>query len=411
MLDLLIETVRSIRAHALRFLLTSLGITWGAFMLTYSTASMQGLDDHFRREMENSGQRIVYLFPGTVIKNRVGERGAREVDLRDDDVARLASYASLDEAVPNLLMWNQIVRGEGRTKLLSVYGVAPESLSIRNFAVAEGRFVTEADLAEGARVAFLGAESARRLFGRAPAVGKTVRIEGQPFRVCGVAVQKGQQLVGFGGRDDRAVLVPYTAAQRWLTRSQTIHQAVFTPVTRQRSYEAIARVRESLGLHHAFDPGLETALSFINVHDILLILDGLFFGLRIFMLAAALITLLVGAIGVMNIMLVVVAERTREIGLRKAVGASRAAIFTAFLAEATTVCLLSGILGASLGAGLAFLVAQQTDPAKRVISPPQVDPTTVVTLVAALVAIGIVAGVVPALRAARVPPAEALRSQ
>ena len=125
MLDLLIETVRSIRAHALRFLLTSLGITWGAFMLTYSTASMQGLDDHFRREMENSGQRIVYLFPGTVIKNRVGERGAREVDLRDDDVARLASYASLDEAVPNLLMWNQIVRGEGRTKLLSVSGATP----------------------------------------------------------------------------------------------------------------------------------------------------------------------------------------------------------------------------------------------------------------------------------------------
>lgn len=411
MIDLLVETFHSIRAHALRFLLTSLGITWGAFMLTYSTASMQGLDDHFRREMENTGQRVVYLFPGTVIKNRVGERGARAVDLRAEDVARLDRFASLEEAAPNLLLWNQIVRGGGRTKLLSVHGVAPESSRIRNFQAAEGRFVTPTDVATAARVAFLGAEAARRLFGGASALGETIRIDGQPFRVCGVAVQKGQQLVGFGGRDDRAVLIPYTTAQRWLVRSETLSQAVFSPVERERSYEAIERVRESFGLHHTFSPDLETAVSFINIHDIMLILDGLFFGLRIFMLAAALITLLVGAIGVMNIMLVVVAERTKEIGLRKAVGAPRRAIFISFLAEATVVCLISGSFGATLGMGLAFLVAKQADPSKRVISPPELDALNVLGLVATLVAIGIVAGVAPAWRAARVPPAEALRSQ
>jgi putative ABC transport system permease protein len=409
--DFLLETLRSLRAHALRFTLTSLGIAWGAFMLTYSTATSQGMDRHFRDQMNKTGPRIVYLFPGTVIKNRVGERGARPVELEDVDVARWPGFDAIEGAAPNLLLWNQIVRSERHTKLLTVFGVAPSSRTIRNFEIAEGRFLSDADVASAARVVFLGSTSATQLFGRRSAVGRTIHVEGQAFRVCGVAVEKGEQLVGFGGRDDRALLVPYTAAQRWLSRERTVNQAIFSPRTRERSYEAIARVRENVGLHHGFAPSLDTALSFINVHDIMLILDRLFVALRLFMLAAAAITLAVGAVSVMNIMLVVVAERTREIGLRKAVGARSRTIFAAFLAETAIVCIVSGALGSLLGAGLAALVARTSDPATRVISPPEVDAAAIALLVAILIAVGVAAGVLPAWRAARIPPAEALRAR
>ena len=410
-MDLLHETLRSLRAHALRFTLTSLGIAWGAFMLTYSSATTQGMDRHFREQMEKTGPRVIYFFPGTLIKNRIGERGARPVEIEDVDIERWVGFDAIENAEPNLLRWNQIVRGGRRTKLLTVYGVGPSSQTIRNFTVAEGRFLTSRDVAEAARVAFLGSTAAKRLFGGGSAVGRTIHVEGQAFRVCGVAVGKRQQLVGFGGRDDKAVLVPYTAAQRWLSHERNVNQAIFSPRTRTRSHEAIARVRESVALHHDFSPALDTAFSFVNIHDVLSIIDRIFFALRFFMLSAAGITLTVGAVSVMNIMLVVVAERTREIGLRKAVGATRRTIFTAFLAETTAVCSVSGALGALLGIGLAWLVAHGTDPSQRVISPPEVELASITGLVATLVAIGIVAGVLPAWRAARIPPAEALRSR
>lgn len=409
-MDFLLQTLAAVRAHALRFGLTSLGIAWGAFMLTYSLATTEGMDRHFRDQLETTGPRVVYAFPGTIIKNRVGERGARPVELESEDVARLPAYGVIDDAAPNLLSWNQMVRADRRTKLLTVFGVAPATREIRRFEVAEGRFVSETDVARAARVAFLGSEAATRLFGARSALGRTIHIEGQPFEVCGVAVEKGQQLIGFGGRDDRMVFVPYTAMQRWLERDDHLNQFVFQPTTRQRSGEAIARVREVVGLHHGFAPSLDTGLSFVNVQDVAGILDRLFAGLDLFLLAAAGITLAVGAVSVMNIMLVVVAERTREIGLRKAVGAPRGAIFRAFLAETSLVCIVSGVIGALLGIALALAIAHGTAPERRFMSPPRFDLARIAVLVGILVGTGIAAGLLPAWRAARIPPAEALRS-
>jgi putative ABC transport system permease protein len=140
------------------------------------------------------------------------------------------------------------------------------------------------------------------------------------------------------------------------------------------------------------------------------IIHNLFFGLRIFLVSAGVITLLVGAVGVMNIMLVVVGERTKEIGLRKAVGATSRAVFVQFLVESAAVCGLSGVLGATLGVIVTQLVGGLAPPGSAAASPPVLDPVTLVAIVSALSLTGLVAGLVPALRAARVPPAEALRS-
>jgi putative ABC transport system permease protein len=217
-------------------------------------------------------------------------------------------------------------------------------------------------------------------------------------------------MIGVNGWDDRVVFVPYTTAQRWLIRDDVLSEIVFAPVTREGSWETIRHVREMIGLHHDFAPDLDTALSFFNVHDVLQIVHVLFFGFRIFLFSAGIITLMVGAVGVMNIMLVVVGERTREIGLRKAVGATGRAVFLQFLAEATAICGASGAVGAALGIGFTQLVAALSPPEGPYASTPILVPATAALIVGALVLVGIVAGVVPAVRAARVPPAEALRS-
>ena len=409
-MDLLRLTLASLRAHALRFALTSLGIVWGSFLLTYLTASMRGTEAHFTRELEEVGPKIVILWPGTVIEDRVGDRSARRVRLDPDDVARLRELSSIEAASADLKLPSQVVRAGGRTKLLGVNGVAPEAASIRSLEPAVGRFLSPLDVERGARVAYLGAVAAERLFGGAEAVGRRIQVESISFEVIGVGRAKHDQMIGVNGWDDWIVFVPWTAAQRWLTHSDEVTQIAFAPAKREASGEAIRDSRELLALHHEFAPGADTALSFFDVREILEVVFTLFTAFRVFLLSAGLVTLLVGAVGVMNIMLVVVGERTAEIGLRKAVGASDRAIFAQFLAEAAAVCGASGVVGALLGIGLTRLIAAISPPGGPLASPPLLDPFAVAVVVGSLVAVGVVAGVLPALRAARIPPAEALRA-
>ncbi|HVN39678.1 MAG TPA: ABC transporter permease [Myxococcota bacterium] len=406
--DLARETRRSLRAHALRYTLTSLGIVWGAFMLTYLSASMEGTERHFMGAMQKMGPRIVFTGGGVVMKQRVGERGARPVELKAADSLRMSSLSTVEAASPRIELWSEMVRYGRRTKLLQIEGVSESADTIRNYHVAEGRFLSPIDVERAERVAFLGADAAVRVFGGEPALGRRIEIGGTSFRVVGVAARKGMQLVDSLSPDDRKVLIPYTTAQRILTQTDKIAEFTYSPVSAELSSESVRRVRELTAPHHGFDPKLETAMWFFDIQEVLQLVGGLLAAMRLFNVVAGLTTLLVGAVGVMNIMLVIVGERRAEIGLRKAIGATGRAIFVQFLAESTAVCLASGLVGAALGIALAQLVAHLA-PASPFASTPVLDLKTVVTLTSALVLVGIVAGVAPAWRAAQVPPAEALR--
>jgi putative ABC transport system permease protein len=406
--DLAKETLRSLRAHKLRYGLTSLGILWGSFMLTYLSASMAGTETHFMGAMQKMGPRIVFMGGGVVLKQRVGERGARPVELEAEDSDRLGALETVEAATPRIELWSEMVRYRRVTKLLRIEGVNEDAESIRNFRAAEGRFLTRRDVEENARVAFFGAGAAKRIFGNEPPVGRRVSIGGMPFRVVGVAERKGMQLIDSLAPDDEKVLIPYSTAQRWITQTDKVEEFGFAPERAEVSQQAVQRVREVTAPHHGFDPDLETAMWFFDLQEALQLVGGLLAAMRLFNVVAGLATLLVGAIGVMNIMLVIVGERRAEIGLRKAVGATSRAIFAQFLAEATAVCLISGLTGALLGMALAQLVAHLA-PASPFASTPVLDPKTIVTVTSALVMVGIVAGVAPAWRAAQVPPAEALR--
>lgn len=409
-MDLLRETLRSLRADALRFALTSAGVAWGALLLTFLSAQMGGMRQHFLTEIEEIGPKIIYMGAGVVLKNRVGERASRPVELEAEDVERLDALGSVERTTPNLQIPNQVVRHGRRTKLLNVMGYDHDADRIRNLRAARGRYLSAADVERAARVAFLGPEAAERLFGREPSLGGRIHVAGQPFRVIGIAEAKGEQLTDVGNRDDLMVVVPYTTALRWIQRSELVTDFMVAPTQRERGALAIRNARELTALHHGFEPTQETALWAADFWDTLKLIYGMFYALQGFFVVAGTVTLLVGAIGVMNIMLVVVGERTSEIGLRKALGARGRDVFLQFLAEAIAIATSAAVLG--VGGGLLLLRA--TAPAferSGIHLPATPDAFTIASVTSALVLVAVVAGVLPAVRASRIPPAEALRGK
>jgi len=410
LLDISRQTLRSLRAHALRFALTSLGIFWGAAMLTYLSAVVLGMQEDFTTNLERTGPKSIWGFAGVVLKDRVGERNARPLPLEFEDVDRLEGLDLVEATTVETQVRNVLVRSEHSSRLLSVIGVDQDGLLIRRFEMEGGRVFRGVEVERSARVAVLGSEVAERLFGRRPAVGQRIHLDGVPFRVIGLARHKGDQLVNMGTRDDRLVVVPHTTAFRWLERGKSVGRFVATPRTREESEASIRAMRSVAATHHDFAPDSRTALSFVGIEEVWNILDTLFMGLHVFLIGVGVVTLLVGAIGVMNIMLVVVGERTQEIGLRKAVGATDAAIFALFLAESAAISGLAGLSGGAVGIALVRLSQCAADAGVVALARPVLDGRLIAIGLTALAAVAVAAGILPAFRAARTSPSESLRA-
>ncbi len=404
--------VRSLLGNKVRSGLTMLGIVIGVAAVIAMLAVGHGAQQAVTGQIQSIGSNLLFVIPGSAESSRVRMPIGSAQTLTYEDalaIAQPANCPSVAGVAPEV-MHSVIVVYRGQNVSTRLYGVTPEYALIRNYEVAEGEFISPAHVNTSALVAVLGAETARSLFGDEEPLGKNIRISNTAFRVIGVLAPKGG--TGFGSHDDM-VLVPLTTAWARLGR-RSVHGGTAVSVINVQVLDerlvgqATDEIRMLLRERHRTP--FDEDFTIYSQADILTLANQVTGVLTIFLGGIAAISLLVGGIGIMNIMLVSVTERTREIGIRKAVGAKRRDILSQFLTEATLLSIIGGALGILLGWGIsqaiAAISASSGTPIYAVLSPGAVLLATGFSI-----AVGLFFGIYPAARAASLNPIDALRHE
>ncbi len=394
--------LKTLTANKLRSALTMLGIIIGNSSVIAMVGIGQGAQRLASDQFESLGPNVVFVSPGSRdTRNRTFDLPKTLV--YEDAEAIAEQVPSVKEVAPQRQNQYPIVYRNLDTSAL-VVGTTPEFLSVRSFDMAKGRFISNRDLETNAQVVALGADLANRFFGSRDPIGENIRIKNVTFRVIGVLQPKGAFL---GNNQDETAIVPITTLANRLTGRTSPYGLDLTFISasaknRESVRAAEFQITNLLRLRHKITDKDDFTVQ--TQKDVLQIVGNITGGLTAMLAAIAGISLLVGGIGIMNIMLVSVTERTQEIGLRKAIGASQQDILVQFMIEAVILSAAGGLIGTAIGVGGIFAVSTLT-PLKAVVSPSTIMLATVVSG-----GIGLFFGVVPARRAAQLDPIVALRS-
>jgi putative ABC transport system permease protein len=408
--DLLQESYEAMRHNRRRTALTMLGMAWGIATVVMLLAYGDGFGRACANIFANFGTKLFIVVPGRSSMQAGGEKAGALTRLTLDDVDLLASnIPQITHITPNCDK-DVTVQYDARSYTMSVNGEYPNAFAIRALTLAQGRFYNPEDQIQRARVAVIGSETKEKLFSGRSAVGDHIRLNGISYEVIGILSPKMQ-----AGDDDinRVVYIPFTAMSD-LKDTHYLDSIWFNYET--NDYLRIEQsVRYLLGTQHRFNPADRRALYIANLMVQVHQFEVITIGLKILLAFIGTLTLGIGGVGLMNIMLVSVTQRTREIGVEKALGARRRHIFFQFLAEALTITFIGGLLGIIFAYAVAFSVGRLTlysAMAKHAEGGDirlMINPLTLIVAVLILSAVGLISGMVPAIRASRLDPIEALR--
>jgi putative ABC transport system permease protein len=412
--EIFIQAWSALCRQRLRSFLTMLGITWGIAAVALLIAYGRGLRSVVVAAFDAFGKGAVICWPAQTSEQAGGQRAGKQVVFEKADLDLVRENATLVRtACLETVRWLPISYGD-RLANTAIRGVCPEYGQMRNEVPSAGRWISPEDVLERRRVAFLGARLREKLFSGQPAVGESVRISGTRFTVVGTMDRKIQDSNYFTS-DDESVWIPYSSAgDIWNTRYASV--LVFEPLAPRFEKEAMRQVRAEVAKRQRFSPTDERAIMMFGREQFRPIIDGITIGFEALFTFVGALTLGIGGVGLMNIMLVAVEERIREIGLRRALGARRWQIQLQFLAEALVITAIGG----AIGIGLAYAASAAIGPLP-LYGPLYEDTSgkgdihlyislgTVAVCTAILIFVGLLSGLAPAIRASHLNPVEALR--
>ncbi len=408
--------IATLAHYRLRAALTTLSVTWGVASLMLLLSYGDGFGSALIKAFDQIGKNLIVVFPGQTSEQAGGQRAGRRILLEPRDILALREGVPAIDAISPELRRHLPVSHGYRTKDHSVAGVEAAFERIRQMQVEFGRFITEDDVLQRRRVAVLGAGVKKELFSGLPALGADIKVGGVRYTVIGV-LQKKTQISNYATPDDDSIFVPHPTLASQVD-ARYLDNIVLLPAENGLRQGVIAEVRAALGREHRFDPRDERAVNIMDWNQFRGLVTGLSVGLNILLTVIGTLTLSVGAVGVMNIMLVSVTERTREIGILKAIGAKRTHILGQILLEGLLLTLVGGATGVLLAVLLTRAIGTLPllgplfeDTSGRGDIHLAVSLPALATATTVLVLVGLAAAIVPAFRAARLDPVRAIRNE
>jgi putative ABC transport system permease protein len=413
-LDAWQEIASTVRRNKLRALLTACGVFWGIFMLVALLGIGRGLENGARKMMGGLLTRSVFIWTQRTSLPYRGLQPGRYVRFRNDDIAALQRIPGVEYVAPRIQLggWREGVEVVAGSKAgnFSVMGDYPEFRAVEAFSVERGRFLNRRDLKDMRKVAVLGSQVATVLFGEENPIGTYIKVKGVYLLVVGtIATDKSGD---DGDRVRSSLFIPFSTFQSAFNQRDRVGWFTLTTAANAPPEVVEQRAKAALADRHSVHPKDQDAIGSFNLASQLAKVDGLFVGIRAFIWIVGTLTLLAGVLGVSNILLITVKERTREIGVRKALGATPWAVVSMIVKEAVVLTSLSGYLGLVAGVIALEILGQTIERMPNApLNRPEIDLGVALAATLVLVVSGVVAGIVPARHAARISPVEALRNE